>query len=113
MIRSILAIALLAVAVSAQASSVAGDAAAGQHKSQPCQACHGPDGNKTLDGQYPRLAGQYADYLLKALREYKSGARQNAVMKGFADTLSDQDMADLAVYFASQPGDLTDLSHLR
>jgi cytochrome c553 len=91
----------------------AGDAAAGAQKSQPCQACHGKDGNTTIDAQYPRLAGQYADYLAKSLRDYKSGARKNAVMAGFATTLSEQDIEDLSAYYASLPGDLDDLSHYK
>ena len=90
-----------------------GDVEAGKQKSQTCQACHGPDGNGTGDGQYPRIAGQYADYLVKALQDYKSGARSNAIMAGFVATLDKKDMEDLAAYFASQSGPLTDLSHLR
>ena len=90
-----------------------GNVEAGKQKSQPCAACHGPDGNKTIDPQYPRLAGQYADYLARSLHEYKSGARKNAIMSGFAATLSDQDIADLSAYFAAQPGDLKDLSHYK
>jgi len=90
-----------------------GDVEAGRQKSQVCQACHGPDGNGTGDGQYPRLAGQYADYLLKSLQDYKSGARDNAIMAGFVATLSNQDMKDLAAFYAAQSGPLTDLSNLR
>ena len=90
-----------------------GNVANGQQKSQPCAACHGPDGNKTIDAQYPRIAGQYADYLAKALRDYKSGARKNAIMAGFATTLSDQDIDDLSAYFAAQQGELKDLSHYK
>ena len=67
-----------------------------------CVACHGADGNGIGDPQYPLLAGQFPDYLAKALRDYKSGERDNAIMKGFASTLSDQDMLDLAAYFASR-----------
>ena len=104
--------ALLALA-SFTASAAAPDADAGKTKSQPCAACHGPTGNESVDPTYPRLAGQYADYLAKALRDYKTGARKNAIMAGFATTLSDQDIADLAAFFASQKGELEDLSHLK
>ena len=90
-----------------------GSAANGQQKAQPCAACHGPGGNKPIDGQYPRLAGQYSDYIAKALHDYKSGARKNAIMAGFATTLSDQDIEDLAAYFSAQDGDLKDLSHYK
>jgi cytochrome c553 len=93
-------------------SHAKGSAEAGQAKSQVCQACHGSDGNGIGDGQYPRLAGQYADYLAKALRDYKSGERVNLIMAGFANTLSDQDIKDLSAFYASQKGPLTDISHL-
>ena len=91
----------------------AGSAGRGLELSKPCQACHGADGNGTGDGQYPRIAGQYADYLSKSLHDYKSGARANAIMKGFADTLSNEDIDNLAAFFASQPAKLDDLSHLK
>jgi cytochrome c553 len=84
---------------------LAGDAMAGKEKSQACVACHGEDGNSP-NAAYPRLAGQYASYLEHALQAYRSGARQNAIMKGFAEPLSDDDIEDLAAYFASQDGDL-------
>ncbi len=85
----------------------AGDATAGQAlANERCQACHGADGNST-DPQYPRLAGQYADYLVRALTDYKSGARNNAIMSGFAAGLSEQDMENLAAWFASQSGVVT------
>jgi cytochrome c553 len=90
-----------------------GNADAGKTKAQTCQACHGADGNGTGDGQYPRLAGQHGDYLAKALHDYKSGARNNPIMKGFAATLSDEDIADLSAWFSSQESPLTDLSHLK
>ena len=93
--------------------STAGDPEAGKTKAQTCQACHGPDGNGTGDEQYPRLAGQHADYLAKALHDYKSGERENPIMKGFAATLSDEDIDDLAAWFSSQEGPLTDLSHMK
>ena len=76
---------------------------------KPCTACHGADGNGT-NPQYPRLAGQYHDYLARALQEYKSGSRQNAIMGGFVKTLSDADIDALARYYAAMPGKLDDLS---
>jgi len=84
----------------------AGDAASGKQKSQSCAACHGPDGNAPTGPDFPRLAGQHYDYLLKALRDYKSGARKNPIMSGQVSGLSTQDMADLAAYFSSQKGSL-------
>ena len=89
-----------------------GDPKAGQQKAQPCAACHGPTGNESVDPMYPRLAGQYADYLAKALSDYKTGARKNAIMAGFAQPLSQQDILDLAAYFSAQKGELEDLSHM-
>ena len=90
-----------------------GSVEAGAGKSQVCQACHGTDGNGTGDGQYPRIAGQYADYLSKSLHDYRDGKRVNAIMAGFASTLSDQDILDLAAFYAAQEGPLADLSQER
>ncbi|HDP89975.1 MAG TPA: cytochrome c [Thioalkalivibrio sp.] len=101
MIRKlILTAALLALAGTAQA---AGDPMAGRDKSQTCQACHGADGNND-NPMYPKLAGQYESYLLRALLDYKSGDRNNAIMAGMVAGLSEQDMADLAAYYARQKG---------
>jgi cytochrome c553 len=79
----------------------AGDAAAGKTKSATCAACHGPDGNSPTPA-FPKIAGQHEGYLVKQLMEYKSGERVNATMNGMAAALSEQDMADLAAYYASQ-----------
>ncbi len=78
-----------------------GDAEAGRQKSQTCAACHGPDGNSP-SGAFPKLAGQHADYLAKALHDYRSGARKNPIMAPMGQGLSDQDILDLAAWFASQ-----------
>lgn len=79
------------------------DIEAGKAKAVVCQACHGADGNAGVDPQYPRLAGQYADYLARALHEYKDGGRKNAIMQGFVATLSDEDITNISAYFASLP----------
>ena len=84
----------------------AGDAVSGKQKSKVCEACHGPDGNTPLGPDFPRLAGQHYDYLLKSLRDYKSGARKNPIMAGQVGTLTPRDMADLAAYYAGQKGSL-------
>lgn len=73
-----------------------------------CVACHGQDGNG-IDPQYPRLAGQYASYMIQALREYRSGARSNLIMKGFATTLSEQQIEAVSKYYAGLPSMLDDL----
>jgi cytochrome c553 len=106
---------LIALALFLPLAAVAaeGNVEAGRTKAAPCQACHGADGDKTLDPQYPKLAGQHADYLAKSLRDYQLGARANAIMQGFAKPLSEQDIADLAAFYAAQPGSLEDLSHLK
>lgn len=85
-----------------------GDAEAGKAKSATCAACHSADGNSAVD-MYPKLAGQHAGYLYKQLVDFKTGmetagkqGRNNAVMFGMVASLSDQDMKDLAAYFASQ-----------
>ncbi len=85
----------------------AADLAAGAAKAKEvCSACHGADGNST-DANFPRLAGQHSDYLAKALRDYKSGDRNNAIMKGFAAALSKKDIENLSAYFSSQRSPLT------
>lgn len=97
---------LLTLFISALAGSAAaaGDKGRGLEKSKVCQACHGEDGNLAVDDQTPILAGQYADYLIHALKDYRSGERVNAVMNGFAGDLSDQDIEDLAAWYSSQKG---------
>ena len=96
---------VLAACFGAQAFA-AGDAGSGKQKSQACAACHGADVNAPTGPDFPRLAGQHYDYLLKSLRDYKSGARRNPIMGGQVSGLSTQDMADLAAYFANEKGAL-------
>lgn len=88
----------------------AGDAAAGQGKAALCGACHGPDGNSPAPN-FPKLAGQGERYLLKQMQDIRAGSKPGAPegtgrkvleMTGMLDTFSDQDLADLAAYFASQ-----------
>ncbi|MDV5141298.1 c-type cytochrome [Chimaeribacter arupi] len=82
----------------------AGNSAAGKEKAVACMACHGQDGKATAP-IYPNLAGQQQDYLEAALHAYKSGDRsagQAAIMSGYAADLSDQDISDLAAYYAAQ-----------
>mgnify|MGYP003621582604 CR=1 FL=1 len=84
-------------------------AAKGKATGQSCVDCHGPDGNVPIDASYPKLGGQYADYLAYALLSYRKGERQHPLMTPQAASLSDQDIADLAAYFASRPSQLRDL----
>jgi len=83
--------------------------AKGKATGQSCVDCHGPDGNAPIDASYPKLGGQYPDYLAHALQEYRSGARQHALMTPQATDLTDQQIADLAAYFGSRPSQLKDL----
>lgn len=100
-------LAIAAALVLAGTVQAAGNAAAGKSKAaQVCAACHGPEGNKPTAPENPVLAGQHRDYLVKALKDYKSGKRNNAVMKGFAAALSNRDIEDLAAWFAGQKSDL-------
>jgi cytochrome c553 len=78
-----------------------GDATAGQAKAAVCGACHGMDGN-SADAQYPKLAGQSEQYIVRQLTDFKSGKRQNPIMMGMAAPLSEQDMHDLGAYFSTQ-----------
>ena len=71
-----------------------------------CKACHEIDGNPK-NPDYPKLAGQHPDYLAKTLRDYQSGARNNAIMKGFATMLKPEDIADVAAWYADQTPVLT------
>lgn len=84
----------------------AGNPEAGKEKARPCAACHGADGNSAA-GEFPRLAGQHYDYLVHALREYKSGARKNAIMAPQVANLTQKDLEDLAAYYAQQQGLVT------
>jgi cytochrome c553 len=95
-----LTVALAVVLLVASAPAEAGDAAAGRRKAVQCQTCHGLDGLSKLP-EAPHLAGQPEPYLVKSLDEYRTGARQNEMMSIVAKTLSDQDVADLAAYYAA------------
>jgi cytochrome c553 len=93
---------VLVVSVVASASALAGgNPQAGKEKSTVCAGCHGADGNSTV-GANPRLAGQYETYLYHALLQYKTGERQDMLMRNMVANLSKQDLKDLAAWFASQ-----------
>jgi cytochrome c553 len=92
----------LCAAVPAKAAE--GNAEAGKKKDSMCQGCHGiPDYRTAFPAVYsvPKIGGQHAAYIVKALQEYKSGARGHPTMKAIAATLSEQDMADLAAFYSS------------
>ena len=95
--------AMASLAACIATSAAAADLAAGKVKAnEVCASCHGLDGNSPSQ-DFPKLGGQYPDYLAKALRDYKSGDRKNAIMASFAKPLSSQDIENLAAYYAAQP----------
>ena len=94
LITSIASLALLGTA------HAAGDPEAGKTKSAMCMACHGADGNSPAPN-FPKLAGQHPNYVTKQLKEFKAGERTDATMNGMTAALSEQDMADIAAYFAA------------
>lgn len=81
----------------------AGDAERGKALSATCATCHGAQGISAAPAVFPDLAGRPADTLASMLKAFRSGERQNAIMAPQAASLSDQDIADLAAYFASLP----------
>lgn len=98
---------LLGALSASNATAFDGDVNAGKEKSATCAACHGPDGNAPIN-IYPKIAGQHADYIYKQLVDLKSGmtsggkkGRMDPVMSAMAMPLNDQDMKDVAAYFAS------------
>lgn len=100
--KSLLALALLGGALLAVDAQAAGDPAAGEGKIAACAACHGSDGKATAP-IYPNLAGQNAEYLVSALKAYRAGERgggMSAMMTPQAQALSDEDIADIAAYYA-------------
>lgn len=80
-------------------SAQAADAAAGKQKSESCTGCHGM-GGKSTNPMYPSLKGQQKMYLIKALKDYRDGKRDDPMMSGFAKSLSDADIDNLAEYYS-------------
>jgi|SRR5690606_28781479 len=110
-VKAVAFAAVVACALPAAAAPV--DMEAAKTLAQPCQACHGADGNSTAP-IYPRLAGQYADYLARSLKQYRDGGRVNPIMAVYVEKLSDQDIGILADYYAAMPGKLDDLhAHMK
>ena len=99
---------IIAACAIAAAPAMAADLAKGEQLAQKqCAACHGKDFASPVDPSYPKLAGQYPDYLEKSLRDYQSGARKNAIMAGIAKPLSREDIRNLAAYLSSLRGPLS------
>jgi len=92
----------LFIALSSVSAAQAADANAGKEKAGACSACHGPTG-VSGSPMFPNLAGQNDAYVIKQLKDFKSGARTDAMMAPMAVNLSDEDIADIAAHFASLP----------
>tara|TARA_B100000959_G_scaffold260606_1_gene297297 strand:- start:302 stop:934 length:633 start_codon:yes stop_codon:yes gene_type:complete len=92
---------IIFIFVFSTALNASGDSSIGEKKSMACAGCHGPNGNSLMPN-FPKLAGQGEGYLVKQLKDYKSGARFDPIMAGQVAALSDQDMEDIATYFSTQ-----------
>ena len=103
MFKLVTAVTVVLMSATPMTVSASGDAAKGQSKSEVCHACHGADGMSTQP-IYPNLAGQQQDYLSKALHDYREGRRSDPLMNGFSANLSDDDIEDIASWYASQKG---------
>jgi cytochrome c553 len=104
--KKILGLILFGLAGAALAQAPAGNAEAGRGKTSACIGCHGIPGYKTVFPSVylvPMITGQQPAYMVKALQAYKSGARNHPSMRGIAQSLSEQDMADVAAYYAQEP----------
>ena len=99
MIRKLTAVVIVGWLGVAGVAQAAGDAAAGKAKAAVCAGCHGEKGEGVAPN--PKLAGIAEAELLKALKDFKSGAKSSPIMNGIAATLSDQDMENFAAYYAS------------
>lgn len=104
--KSWLAAAMLSL-LAATGGHAAGNPEAGRQKSAMCAGCHGIPGYRTAYPEVypvPKIGGQHPEYIVAALEAYKSGARKHPSMTAIAGSLSAQDMADLAAYYAGQSG---------
>jgi cytochrome c553 len=101
-IRILVATAAAGIAALTAGGAAAGDAKAGRQKALQCQTCHGLDGMAKLP-EAPNLAGQSEAYLVKALKDFRGGARRNDMMSLVIANLKDVDIADLAAYYAAIP----------
>ena len=105
-----IALFLSAVGLAATASAASGDPVAGKARAVVCSGCHGIPGTKSVYPDVysvPKLGGQHADYIVVALKAYKNNQRANETMKGQATALSDQDMANIAAFYAGVEAPVT------
>ena len=94
-------ITLISILLFASTSAMAGDAAAGKSKSAICASCHGPSGVSS-NPLWPNLAGQKEQYLAKQIKAFRDGERKDPMMAPMVAALSDDDIANLAAYYAAQ-----------
>jgi len=94
----------LCAALSCTTAALASDDVGKKKADEACTACHGPEGNKPITPETPRLAGQQYDYLVQALTAYRKGTRDNAVMSAMAKPLTEKEIGELASYFSRQQG---------
>lgn len=93
---------LAALLAAPSALAQEGDADAGREKAALCAACHGPNGISS-NPLWPNLAGQHEAYLAKQIRDFRDGVREDISMQPFVEQLTEQDIADLAAFYASLP----------
>ena len=95
-------VAAIGLLVAAPAATAEGDVEAGEWKAIPCMGCHGIEGYANVYPTYrvPKIGGQHPAYLIEALKAYRAGTRAHKTMRAQAASLSDQDMMDIAAYFA-------------
>jgi cytochrome c553 len=95
---------VLCAALTCTTAAFASDEVGKKKADEACAACHGPEGNKPITPETPRLAGQHYDYLVQALTAYRKGTRDNAVMSAMAKPLTENEIQELASYFSRQQG---------
>lgn len=98
--KKLIYVSAMAMGLMALPAHAAGDAAAGKAKSAPCAGCHGANGISGND-LWPNLAGQKAGYLVKQIKDFKAGTRKDPMMGAMVMGLSDQDIEDLAAFYAA------------
>ena len=102
-----LALSVACAALAGTPTASAKDEVGNKKADEACAACHGPEGNKPITPETPRLAGQQYGYLVQALTAYRKGTRDNAVMSAMAKPLTEKEIRDLAEYFSRQQGLIT------
>jgi cytochrome c553 len=104
LVRAFLLAVALCAALACTTTTLAGDDVGKKKADEACAACHGPEGNKPVTPETPRLAGQQYEYLVQALIEYRKATRDNAVMTAMAKLLTEKQVRELAWYFSKRQG---------